>query len=463
MIKWLFNREFLKKMGALAIPIALQEVFTTLLQFIDTIMVSHIDTIAKTESGESIAIAAVSFAGNNFFLFILFMVGITSGLSIFSAQYWGDNDIVNVRKTLGLSLLGSIGAALLFSIPSFFFAESFIEFFSKDPEVIALGAKYLKILAISYVFTGVTFSLSSILKSVAEVKTPIIVSIGAVLLNTLLNYMLIFGELGAPELGVAGAAIGTTIAKIIEMFALIALVYYRKSPLASKNLSDYFIFPAGFVKKKIITTLPVIGNEMGWAMGIFAYNKVYATLGTDAAMSFSLAERVSFLFIVAFIGTSAATATLIGNTIGKGNLEEAQDNSKRIMFFAIGGATLFAIVSGLSAPLWTAYVFNIETEVMRETINALIVCTAILLPFKVINMHGVNGLMRSGGDTHFSMYVDIGTLWIIGVPIAIVSATVFHLPLHVVYLLIGIEELIKAVIVLNRIRSGKWINRVIEE
>jgi len=202
---------------------------------------------------------------------------------------------------------------------------------------------------------------------------------------------------------------------------------------------------------------------MGWAMGIFAYNKVYATLGTDAAMSFSLAERVAFLFLVAFIGTSAATATLIGNTIGKGNLEEAQENSKRIMIFAGGGAVLFAIVSGLSAPLWTAHVFNIETDVMRQTINALIICTAILLPFKVINMHGVNGLMRSGGDTHFSMYVDIGTLWLIGVPIAIVSATVFHLPLHVIYLLIGIEELVKAGIVLNRVHSGKWINRVIEE
>ncbi|MGM0443000.1 MAG: MATE family efflux transporter [Fibrobacterota bacterium] len=462
MLSWLFDKPFLKRIGALAIPIALQELFVTLLQFVDTVMVSHIVTDARTEAGESIAIAAVSFAGNNLFLFILLLVGITSGLSIFSAQYWGAGDAHNARKTLGLSMLGAAGAAFIFAVPSFIFAEEFIRFFSTEPEVVRMGALYLRILVFSYICTGLTFSISSVLKSITDVKTPIIISSGAVILNTGLNYLLIFGKFGAPELGVAGAAIGTLIAKSLETAVLIGSLYLRRSPLASTNWRDYFVYPAGFVIRKVRTTLPVVGNEMGWALGVFVYNKIYATVGTDAAMSFTLAERVSFLFMVIFIGTSAATATLSGNTIGRGDLKQAQDDSGRILILFTGIGIILGLLCILSAPLWTAHVFQIETEHMRQVINALIISTAVILPFKVINIHGVNGLMRSGGDTTFSMFVDILSLWGIGVPLGIISAIVFGLPLWAVYLIIGTEEVAKAVVVINRVRTGRWINRVIE-
>ncbi len=463
MFKWLFDKTFLKKISVLAIPIALQEVLTTLLQFVDNIMVSYIDTAAKTDSGESIAIAAVSFAGQNFFLFILLMVGITSGISIFSAQYWGDRDVVNTRRTLGASLLGSVGGALLFTIPSFIFAEQFISFFTTEQAIIETGASYLRIISISYVFTAVTFSLGSTLKCITDVKTPITVSFIGFGLNTVLNYLLIFGKMGLPEMGVAGAALATTIAKAVEMILLLLAIYLRKSPLLAKSWREYFTFPPGFIGKMRKLTLPVVGNEMGWALGIFVYNKVYATLGTDAATAFSIAERVAFLFMVAFIGTSAATATLIGNTIGKNDLHEAQENSKRILLLSGGGAIVLGIISALSAPLWATHIFHVQTEVMRETITMLIIATAIVLPFKVVNMHGVNGLMRSGGDTTFSMFVDIGCLWIIGIPIALYTAIVLKLPVHWCYIIIGLEEIIKSIIIIIRVRSGKWIKRVIDE
>lgn len=463
MIRWLLNKTFLKKIGVLAIPIAIQEVLTTFLQFVDNIMVSYIDTPAKTESGESIAIAAVSFAGNNFFLFILLIVGITSGISIFTAQYYGDKDYTSVRKTVGASLICSIGGALLFTIPSFVFAEQFISFFSQNSAVIDMGASYLRIISFVYVFTGITFSLSSSLKSITDVKTPILVSILAVALNTVLNYLFIFGKAGFPEMGVDGAAYATLISGIVGSVTLILAMIYRKSPLVSKDLREYVTFPQGFIGKMAKTTMPVIGNEMGWALGIFAYNKIFATIGTDAATAFSIAERVAFLFMVAFIGTSTATATLIGNTIGENQIEEAQENSRRIIYLAGITAVLVALFSGLLSPFWSNFVFKVQTGIMQETITILIICTAITMPFKVINMHGVNGLMRSGGDTHFSMYVDIGCLWFIGIPIAIFSAVVFKMPVHYVYLLIGIEEIIKSVIVMKRVRSGKWLNRVISE
>lgn len=461
MLKWLFDKTFMKKMSVLAIPIAIQEVLTTFLQFIDNIMVSYINTADKTESGESIAIAAVSFAGSNFFLFILLMVGITSGVSIFTAQYWGDRDLENTRKTVGFSLLCSVGGALLFAIPSVIFAEQFISFFTENDAVISMGATYLKIICISYFFTAITFSLSSSLKSIANIKTPIIVSFIGFGLNTVLNYLLIFGKMGLPQMGVAGAATATVIAKVVESLILISVLYIQKSPLVTTNFIEYFTYPQGFIPKIVKTTLPVVGNEMGWALGIFVYNKIYASLGTDSATAFSIAERVSFLFMVAFIGTSVATATLMGNTIGKNDLEEAQDNSKRIMIFAAGGAVLVGAVCALMAPYWAGSIFHVQTDVMRETITILIICTAITLPFKVVNMHGVNGLMRSGGDTTFSMFVDIGCLWLVGVPIAVVSAVVLKMPVHWVYLLIGIEEILKSFIVLKRVHSGRWINRVI--
>lgn len=462
MFSWLLDRTFLKKIGILAIPIAIQEIFTTLLQFVDIIMVSYITTAAKTETGENIAIAAVSFAGNNFFLFILLLVGITSGCSIFTAQYWGDKDVASVRKTVGASLIGASVGALAFTIPSIIFAEQFIGFFTKDPAVIALGASYLRIISISYFFTGITFALGSSMRSITSVKIPIAISIFAVLLNTLLNYLLIFGKLGFPELGVNGAALATLISKVVEMLLLIALMKYFKSPIASGKLHEYITFPHGFIPRLTKVTLPVVGNEMGWALGIFAYSKIFSTLGTDAATAFSIAERVAFLFMVVFIGTSSATATLIGNTIGAGNISEAKENSKRIIFLAILLAIAIGVLSGVMAPLWPVYMFKVATPEMQQIISILIICTAITLPFKAINIHGVNGLMRSGGDTHFSMFTDIGCLWLIGIPIAIVTGVVLKLPVYSVYLFISLEEVIKSVIILRRIRSGKWIRRVIE-
>lgn len=462
-LKWLFDKTFLQKLGALAIPIALQEVLTTALQFIDNIMVSYIDTSSKTESGESIAIAAVSFAGQNFFLFILLMVGITSGISIFTAQHWGDKDLVNTRKTAAFSLFGAIGGALIFTIPTLFFADQFIHFFSSDPSVIKLGGDYLRILCWVYLFTGITFSLSASLKSITDVKTPIAVAIFSVALNTLLNWLFIFGKWGFPAMGVNGAALATLISGVVGCITLIAAMIFRKSPLVTTKIGEYLTYPTGFIPKMIKTTMPVIGNEMGWALGIFFYNKIFALLGTDEATAFSIAERVAFLFMVAFIGTSAATATLMGNTIGENSLKEAQENSKRVLYLAGGSAAIIGLICALSSPLWASAVFKIETVAMQQIITALIICTAITLPFKVINMHGVNGLMRSGGDTHFSMYVDIGCLWLIGAPLAIVSAVLFKMPVYWVYLIIGIEEIVKSVIVIRRVHSGRWINRLVSD
>ncbi len=462
MIQWLFNKPFLKKIGALAIPIALQEILTTILQFIDNIMVSYIPTDAKTESGENIAIAAVSFAGQNFFLFILLMVGITSGVSIFTAQYWGDKNISHVRKTVGLSLVGSIVGAILFTVPTIIFAEQFIAFFSKEASVITMGSSYLRIVSFVYIFTAISFSLSSSLKSIKEVKIPIIISIIAVGVNTVLNYLLIFGKWGCPAMGVDGAAYATLISGALGAIALVVTMVVKDSPLVGKSLHEYMHYPIGFISKIVKTILPVIGNEMGWALGIFVYNKIYASMGTDAATAYSIAERVAFLFIVAFIGTSGATATLMGNTIGENNLTEAQENSKRILYLAGGSALILGIISAVTAPLWSSLIFQVETAEMQKAISILIVCTAVTLPFKVINMHSVNGLMRSGGDTHFSMYVDIGCLWLIGVPIALFATSVLKLPVYYVYLLIGIEEVIKSFLVVRRVHSGKWINRLTE-
>ena len=461
-LHWLLDKEFLRKIGVLAIPIASQEVLTTLLQFIDSIMVSYIDTASKTESGESIAIASVTFAGNNFFLFILLLVGITSGISIFTAQLWGNKDINKCKKSVGASLLSSIISSLFFLIPTFLFAEDFVRFFTTNEDVIKLGSSYLKIILFAYPFMAVTFSLSSSLKSIANVKLPITISIIGVLTNTVLNYLLIFGNFGAPKLGVQGAAIATVVAKILESFLLISSIYLLKNPIRALSFNDYFTYPKGFIKKLYKTTLPVVGNEMGWALGIFMYNKIYALRGTDAASAFAISDRVSFLFLVGFIGTASATAILIGNTIGANKINEAKEQGKRIIILAPLMALAVSLITIISAPIWSTHIFHITTGAVQKEITLLIIATAIIYPFKIINLHGVNGILRSGGDTHFSMFTDIGCLWGIGVPIGYISAVVFKMPVYWVYLLIGLEEIIKSIIIIIRIKKDKWLHRVTE-
>jgi len=451
-LDFLFNdKHFYSQMFKIALPIALQNLVLASLNLVDNIVIGGL--------GET-AIAGVGLANQYFFLLNLLLFGITSGSAIFTAQYWGNRDIPNIRRVLGICLISGGAAALLFSIGGFLFPQQILGIFSKDPEVIALGTEYLQVVVFSYVITAFTFAYSFILRSTGNVKAPLFVSVVALGSNTIFNYLLVYGYLGFPEMGVSGAAVATIIARLIEFVLIVYIVYAKKYAVAAsiKEMSD---FSLSFVKKFFRVTVPVILNESMWALGVTLYAVVYARMGTEAIASTNISGTIEKILWVLFMGLGNACAVMIGNKIGEGNEKDVFIYAKRFailaFIIAIIGGIFMILVSG-----WVLLPYNVSPLVLRYAQLNLVVFSCFLWA-KVFNYINVVGILRSGGDTVYCLLLDIGGVWFVGVPMAFLGGILLGLPVYWVYALVQLEEVIKMIVGIPRLLSKKWINNLTTE
>lgn len=444
------DKTFYISIITLAFPIILQNLLASSLSFVDTVMIGQL--------GE-VKIAAVGLANQMFFLVILLFFGISSGASIFFAQFWGSRDLKSIHKTLGLALIvGVIGAGILSAV-SILFPEEIMRVFSTDQAVILAGSEYLKIVGISYIFTAITFIFSSALRSTEDARTPLIVSAIAMSTNAVFNYLLIFGKFGFPQMGVRGAAVATAGSRALEMCLIIAISYIKKKPTAAP-LSELFSFSKTFMAKFFKLVSPVILNELVWSLGMIMYKVVFARMGTSIIASANISESIHSLFFVVSIGTANSAAIMIGKKIG----EKRQDIAKSYASgFLVLGLALGAVMGGLMA-LFSPLIpraFNASPEIISMTTKSLLVLS-LLLPLKVFNMHSIVGALRSGGDTRYSLILEITSVWCVGVPLAFLGGWVFHIPIYYLYGLVGLEELYKMIVSGRRIRSEKWVNDLTE-
>jgi putative MATE family efflux protein len=439
---------YFKSLARIAVPIAAQHFFTSSLNAVDVIMIGQL--------GET-AVAAVGLANQVFFLLVLLMFGISSGAGMFTAQFWGKRDITNIHKVLGIGLLLGISSSLLFSIAGLVFPEFILGIYSKDAAVVALGSTYLRRVAYSYLFTSITFSFASVLRSTENVKLPMVVSIVALSLNTVLNYLLIFGNFGFPKMGVEGAAIATLIARSLECAVLITLTYRLRTPVAAR-LKELVGFNRLFVQRYLKIALPVMFNEMLWSLGITIYNIVYARIGTESIAAMNISATIENMAFVLFIGISNAAAIMIGNRIGANEESIAFDYGRRTLIIGMAGAILVGLIILISKDA----ILNLYqiSEAARQYASMILTIMSFSLWVRVSNMTMIVGILRSGGDTRFSFVLDVGSVWLVGVPIALIGAFVFHLPVYGVFLLIMSEELVKMLIGFWRFSSRKWINNL---
>ncbi len=445
----LFNdKKFFKSMLKLAIPIALQNLILSSLNLVDTIIIGGL--------GET-AIASVGLANQYFFLLNLLLFGITSGSSIFTAQYWGNKDIKNIRRVLGLCLLTGCSAALLFTLGGLFFPKQILSIFSKDADVIMLGSQYLKIIVFSYVITSITFAYSFTLRSTGQVKIPMIVSVTALAINTILNYLLVYGYFGFPKMGTNGSATATLIARIIEM-CLILFAVYRKNNVIAAKFSELMDLSKAFILNFFKVTIPVILNESIWALGVTMYAIVYARMGTEVIASTNISSTVERITWVIFMGLGNACAVMIGHKIGEGNEKDAFIYAKRFIILGPVFAMFAGILVFFTSP-WILSAYKVSPVVYNYAAKNLIVFS-IFLWVKVFNFTSIVGILRSGGDTTFCLILDTGGVWLIGVPLVFLGGLVWHLPVYYVYALVYMEEVAKLIIGLPRILSKKWINNL---
>jgi len=440
------DKSFYIAIISLALPIMLQNLLASSLSFVDTVMIGQL--------GE-IQIAAVGLANQMFFLVILLFFGISSGASIFFAQFWGNKDLKSIHKTLGLALtIGVSGAAILSAI-SIFLPEEIMRVFTPDKAVIASGAEYLKIVGISYIFTAVTFIFSAALRSTENARTPLIVSAISMTTNAIFNYLLIFGKFGFPQMGVRGAAIATAGSRALEMCLIIPISYIKKKPTAAP-FSEIFSFSKEFTAKFLNLVSPVILNEMAWSLGMVMYKIVFARMGTSIIASSNISESIQSLFFVVFIGTANSSAILIGKKIGEKNQELAKTYASGFLVLGlVFGAVVGVLMASFSSLIPRA--FNASPEILAITTKSLLIMS-LILPIKVFNMHSIIGVLRSGGDTRYSLILEITSVWFVGVPLAFVGGLVLHIPIYYLYGLVGLEEIYKLFISARRVRSGKWIN-----
>ncbi|MCJ7624360.1 MAG: MATE family efflux transporter [Anaerolineaceae bacterium] len=448
---FLSDKAYFSALVQISLPIIIQQFIMSSLNMVDVVMIGQL--------GET-AIAAVGLSNQIFFLLGLLLFGISSGAAIFSAQYWGKKDITNIHKVLGVCVTSGVLAGVLFSIIALVFPETTLGIYTKDSEVIALGGEYLRIVGFCYVAITITFSYSAILRSTENVKLPMTVSIIALSLNTFINYLLIFGNLGFPEMGVRGAAIATLISRTFECTTLLLLTYIKKTPAAAKIQDLLGFVNRPFLKRYFKTTLPVVLNELTWSLGITTYSIVYARISTEALAAVNIAMTIENMAHVVFSGLGHASAIMIGKKIGTNEMDRAHQYAGRSITLAITGAVIMGgVIIASAGKLLTLY--NIS-EISRGFAHGELIVGGFVLWIRASNMTIMIGVLRSGGDTRFAFVVELLTIWVVGVPLAFLGAFVFHLPVYWVYLLVATEELMKFIIGFMRFRSKKWINNLVQ-
>lgn len=444
------NKSFYHMMAAVMLPITIQNLIASSVNLVDNVMIGKLGELSITSVG----------LGNQiFFLLSLVLFGGCGGTSIFIAQYWGKKEIDPIKSLLSLSLWFGGIMSFLFFIPSFFMSEKVLRILTNDQETIALGAQYLRIVSVSFMLTAFTFALGSASRSIGRAKLPMVTSGISLILNVVFNWILIFGIGPFPALGVRGAALGTLLARTFE-FAFIVWGIYKTSPELHLTLKNFFKVPAPLLSKVTLKSWPVILNETFWALGMTAYTMVYARIGNEAAAAVFIANTVNSLFMVFCFGLGNAASIMLGNILGENKIDLAIEYNKKFLALGVMGGILIGSVIFLITPNLIHFLYSLEQEAFQYTVMTLRFMS-LYMPFRFYNTIVIIGTLRSGGDTIYSMLIEIGCVWGIGVPMAIFGGLVLGLPVYWVVAMVSLEEVTKVFLGIPRIRSNKWAKNLV--
>lgn len=449
MFSFIKDRPFMREMLTIAVPISLQQLINASLNLIDVLMVGQL--------GET-SIAGIGLSNQLFFVFILLLFGLTSGMSIFTAQFWGKREIEPIRKVLGMSILTASFIAVIFTVAATVFTRSVLGLFTNDTNVIEIGSQYLGIVGFSYIAVALATAYIAALRSIQLVKITVIASVAALLFKTTLGYSLIFGHFGLPALGVRGAAIGTASGWTLELILLLIFIYTQKTPLAANPLS-FFTFEFSFFQRVLRTTLPAVANELFWSVGIATYNGIYAHIGTEAIAAINVNATIEELGFVVFMGLGNACAVMVGNRIGAGKKDEAHEIVRRLILLSVISAWLVGLAVFIVRDVVIGW-YNLSPAGIHNVRMLMLVMVCVLW-IRMFNFITFIGALRAGGDTLFALVMEICSIWLIGVPAAYIGAFVLDLPVYIVYLMVGLEELAKAFVSFWRYRSRKWLHDVV--
>lgn len=439
-------KSFLKSMLVIVMPMALQQLATSLLNILDTLMISTL--------GDQ-SIAAVGAANKVFFFLMLIMFGLYSGVGIFIAQYFGSKDYDKIKKIMGVGYIFGLTISLIFTFIAQLIPSQLVGLFSDKPDVISQGVNYLRIVSLSFPIMALSFNLSNASRSIGKVLLPSVTIFVALSVNTILNFLLIEGRFGFPRLEVTGAAVATVTARIIEFIILFTIVYLGRKSILSASIKELLSFNMGNVKKVFSKSFFVILNEGLWSLGIILYFIAYGKLGTEAFTSMTVVDSINGLIWVFNFGVGSAAAIMIGQKLGSNELRIAKEYAnlfiKTGVFVAILViATIFAIRP------FIPNIFTNLSEPVVENIKNILVVQSIYSIFIVWSTMFIIGIFRAGGDTLAAMLIDILPVYLVGVPLAFVGVYVFKLGIVYVFALVNTDNIFKVIFSFIRYKSNKW-------
>lgn len=445
------DKDFYRRLFIIALPIVIQNLITSSLNMLDTMMIGKV--------GE-LELASVGIANQYYFLYSLLANSIPIGSGVLIAQLWGKKDTINIKRTLSRSLFYNLILTLGFMILGLSLPGKIMSIFSNDPAVINIGIDYLKIVIISYLFTSITFTFASGLRSIGNTKLPMWGSFIGLIVNGVFNAILIFGLFGAPKMGIKGAAMATLIARIVEFIIVVGIVYIKVDVLKLR-FKDMLELPKSISTTLNKVTLPIFLNESCWAFGNITYTAIYASIGTSAAASIQICSTVMNLFMIVAFGLANAAVVIIGNEIGANREDEAISASKKISSLSIKISMVLAILLALLAKPIVSF-FNVSTEV-KMAAQYILYIYALVMVFKVYNAVMIVGILRGGGDTTYGSILQGLTLWLIGIPLAAFATFVLKLPVYFVVMFATVEEIIKLLLMMRRFKSFKWIKNMVND
>ena len=442
------KKTFYKSVFALVIPLALQNLINVGITSADVIMLGRVSETV---------LSASSLANQINFIMTLIFFGITSGAAVLTAQYWGKKDIDTIEQVLGISLRFSLSVGLAFTIVTFLFPDFLMRIFSSEPEVISEGIKYLRIVCFSYIFTSITMIYLNLMRSVEKVKVSTIVFSSSLIINITFNYILIFGKFGLPAMGIQGAALATSLAKVIEF--LLTLIYAHKYNNLIKFRPKYLFKVNNLLFKDFMKfSIPVTINELMWGLGTSANAAIIGQLGSSAAAANSIAQVMRQLATVICFGIASSAAIILGKSIGANKLKEAKEYASNFVKLSIITGIGGAIVILLARPIITS------TMTLSATSEFYLKYMLIIMSYFVIcqsyNTTMVVGIFRAGGDTKFGLFIDVSTMWGCSILIGAIAAFVFKWSVPVVYMILLSDEVIKILLSTYRYKSFAWLNNI---
>lgn len=439
---------FLSSVIKISIPVALQCMLQSSFSIVDQIMIGRLG---------SVNIAAVGLAGkfSSVFSVVVGAIGAVAGIMI--SQYMGSDDEEEVNRSFSVNTIFAAAVALLFTLVCVFIPEQIMRAYTTDENTIAIAANYLRIISITFIPIAGSTLLSTMLRCIEKASLPLYVTIIAAVINTGLNYVLIFGKFGFEEMGVTGAAIATVTAQCANFILLLAgfiFVYIKKK--------KRFFFSVRLKKmtfgQYLIILFPIFINEFLWSLGENVYASIYGHLGTQDCAAMTLTYPIQGLMIGALSGLSQAAAILIGKELGKGDFDTAYDRSKKLILYGFVGSVILSSILLIFKGVYTD-IYEVE-DIVKQVAQQILIAFAIISPVKVLNMILGGGILRSGGKTRIILCIDLIGTWIFGVPLGLLSAFVFHLSIAYVYFILSLEECVRLLISFIIFRKKSWMQKI---